>query len=148
MSILDDVKVGDVFYVPRYSGYGRSEITTIRKLTVVSTPKTLVRLIEEGPRGSEYRAMRSRNEHMTDWPILVGAVDEYGMRKAYPGDHPMVEKARDDLKRRASRDDLKRRACRLRARSEIEVALKVLRYDNSSEALRHCRQAIEWLERS
>ena len=136
MSILDDVKVGDVFYVPR--GYNR-EVTSIHKLTVISTPKTLVRLVEEGPAEREYRAMRSRNEHMTDWPILVRMTGEYGTREAYPDDHPTVEKARDALKRRN---------CRLKARSEIEEALKVLRYDNSSEALRHCRQAIEWLEKS
>ena len=136
MSILDDVKVGDVFYLPYYSG---SEVTSIRKLTVVSTPKTLVRLVEEGPGDREYRAMRNRHEHLTDWPILVSTVHDYGMREAYPGDHPTVEKARDALKRRN---------CRLKARNEIEEALKVLRYANSSEALRHCRQAIEWLEKS
>lgn len=138
MSILDDVKVGDVFYLPRYSGYGR-EVVSIHKLTVVSTPKTLVRLVDEGPADREYRAMRSRNEGVNDWPILVGTADEYGIREAYPGDHPEIEKARDALKRRN---------CRTKARNEIEAALKALRYDNSSEALRHCRQAIEWLEKS
>lgn len=138
MSILDDVKVGDVFYVPRYSGYGR-EVTSIHKLTVVSTPKTLVRLVEERAADREYRAMRSRNEHTTDWPILVSAAGEYGIREAYPGDHPEIEKARDALERRN---------CRTKARNEIEAALRGLRYDNSSEALRHCRRAIEWLEKS
>ena len=127
-----------MLYLPRYSGYGREAIS-IHKLTVVSTPKTLVRLVDEGPADREYRAMRSRNEGVNDWPILVGTADEYGIREAYPGDHPEIEKARDALKRRN---------CRTKAVTCLDAAQRAMRQHEPQEALEHCRQAVEWLEKS
>lgn len=115
--LMDQIKVGDVFYAAYGGGFG-SKIRGVVKYTVVSTPKTMIRV--KGDNGVEDRVMRRR--YGTDgWPLLTSG----GQTSLYPEGHPKVA-------------EFQAAAARSRALSQAGLALnqaqKALRAEDIDEA--------------
>lgn len=127
--LMDQIKVGDVFYAAYGGGFG-SKIRGVVKYTVVSTPKTMIRV--KGDNGVEDRVMRRR--YGTDgWPLLTSG----GRTNLYPEGHPKVA-------------EFQAAAERSRTLSEAGLALdraqKALRAEDILGTAVSLRQALEALE--
>lgn len=98
MSMIDEVEVGDIFYVPLYQG-GR-EMRYVRKLTVASTPATMVRLVADNSEHIQYRAMRNKQHRAPDGCLMARQAGLDGDEVTlYPEGHSKVADFRFEAER-------------------------------------------------